>query len=168
MKTLPIIFLGLITFSVTAATLDNQNSLDTLFTTPQTRKLLDQQRQQGKFEHKKPQPSTNMTHKPINIRMQGVVIRKNKKNVVFINNGNTLKSSKIGTAIRVNVNAIKKPLYKVEVQVKQQRIFLKPGQQWHESNKLIRENYQIKPVKIQPLVNHKLTDKTNHISKSIP
>ncbi len=167
MKTLPIIFLSLISFLSIAATLDNQNSLGTLFTTPQTRKRLDQQRRQGKFDYKL-QSSANMMHKPISINMQGVVIRKNKKNVVFINNGNTLKSSKIGTAIRVNVKAIKKPLYKVEVQVKQQKIYLKPGQQWHESNKLIHKNDQIKPVKIQVLIKHKLTLKTNNTIKSIP
>lgn len=129
--------------------LDTQKNLRTLFTSPHVRRQLDLQRQQGKFDNASQASSTIILHKPITVKMQGVVIRKNKKPVVFVNDGNTLKSPKINNEIIVGAKKTNKKIYKVPVRVNQKSIKLKPGQQWNESDKEVKDSYQIKPIKIK-------------------
>jgi len=129
--------------------LDTQKNLRTLFTSPHVRRQLDLQRQQGKFDKAAQTTSTITLRKPITVKMQGVVLRKNKKPVVFVNDGNTLKSSKINNEIIVGAKKTNQKIYKVPVRVNQKSVKLKPGQQWNESDKEVKDNYQIKPIKIK-------------------
>jgi len=83
-----ILFYLMTIFNSSSATslLDRKNSLYTLFTTPSVRKQLDTQRSKGKFNNISQvitSPSTAL--KPVIVKMQGVVIRKNKKPVIFVN-----------------------------------------------------------------------------------
>jgi len=121
--------------------------LRTLFTTTQIRQQLNEQRNQGKFDSTKNSTTNTKLREPIKVNMQGMVIRKNKKTVIFINNENTLKSTIINNEIKVRAGYIKNRSLKIPIRVKQQTIKLKPGQQWNETTHIIEENYRIKHTK---------------------
>jgi len=155
-----ILFYLMTIFNSSSATslLDRKNSLYTLFTTPSVRKQLDTQRSKGKFNNISQvitSPSTAL--KPVIVKMQGVVIRKNKKPVIFVNDSNTLKSSKVNNQLIINTRKLTKSTYKVPVRVNQNTFKLKPGQQWNESDNSVTDQYKISPVK-------NITDKPNTAS----
>jgi hypothetical protein len=135
-------------YSSAAPLLDSQKSLHTLFTTPLTRKQLDKQRSNGKYNiTSQTTNSTSVTSKPVIVKMQGVVIRKNKKPVVFVNDSNTLKSSKVNSKLIVNTRKLTKSTYNVPVRVNQNTFKLKPGQQWNEADNKVVDQYKISPAK---------------------
>ncbi|MCW8933483.1 MAG: hypothetical protein OQK98_02055 [Gammaproteobacteria bacterium] len=154
-------------FSV-ADELDSQASLRTLFTTNQERSQLDQLRQQGKFDKIKNESSSVIFREPAVVKMQGVVIRKDKDPVVFVNNENTLKSPQVNDKVYVNTARVKKQEYQVPARIYGQNIKLKPGQQWNEKNQLVQENYQIKPPKARTSDNDSILDKVDNLTNSIP
>jgi len=158
----------MITGSSLSENLDSQDALHTLFTSSQTRHQLDKLREQGKFDKKQQAPSTSIFHQPITVKMQGVVIRSDKKPVVFINDGNTLKSTRINDEIIVNTKKITNKSYKVLVRVNQQNIKLKPGQQWSESDPQVQDNFQIKPTEAKIGVTDKLFNKVDNLTVKVP
>jgi len=125
---------------------DAQNNLHTLFTTPHVRNQLNMQRMLGKFDIHKQIHSGAKLHKPITVKMQGVVIRKGHETIVFVNDSNTLKSQKVNDELVVKSRAVLKENYKVPVRINNNHIRLKPGQQWSESNKSVKENYKVKSL----------------------
>ncbi len=140
-----ILFFNLILLNhlLSANNANSQKKLGTLFTSPSIRYQLDQKRNKGTLQQPAKQSLSNTVREPIQIKMKGLVIRKNKKPVVFINNENTLKSRKINNDITVKTNKIKKQNYNIPVRVVNKTIKLKPGQQWNESNHKIQDNYQV-------------------------
>jgi len=148
--------------------LDSQTSLRTLFTTNHVRSQLDQLRQQGKFDKIKSESSTVILREPAVVKMQGVVIRKNADPVVFVNDGNTLKSPQVNNKVYVNTSKVKKQEYKVPARIYGQNIKLKPGQQWSERSQLVQENYQIKPPKAETGESDGILDKVDNLTNSGP
>lgn len=137
-------YMLLLFFSSTsvANTSNVQKNLRNLFTSPSDRSQLNILRDQGKLNNQKTIKPT--VHKPIAVNMQGVVIRKNHSPIIFINNHNNLKSNNIDKGIIVKSRAITNKNYIIPLSVNQQIIKLKPGQQWHESDKTINGDYFIK------------------------
>jgi len=124
-----------------------QKNLRALFTSSSERNQLNKLRKQGKFDDK---TLTKLTvRKPITVNMQGVVIRKNHSPIIFINNSNNLKSNYINSGIVVKPRASTNNNYIVPISVNQQIIKLKPGQQWRESDKIIKDSYHIKEKKLR-------------------
>ncbi len=122
---------------------NSQKKLGTLFTSPGVRYQLDQKRNKGILQKPEKQSISQTAREPIKLKMKGLVIRQNKKPVVFINNQNTLKSRKIDNDITVKTHKIKKQNYSIPVRVVNKIIKLKPGQQWDERNHKIQDNYQV-------------------------
>ncbi|RDH82644.1 MAG: hypothetical protein DIZ80_10205 [endosymbiont of Galathealinum brachiosum] len=149
--------------SVTAEPLDAQSSLRTLFTSSQVRDELDSQRDQGKFKLQQ-STSTVIFREPVTVKMQGIVLRENKKPVVFVNDGNTIKSRKVDNEIIVSTKKVSKKAYKVPVRVNQRNVKLKPGQQWNETDRQVEENYRIKPAKEKTSENDETTDKADNLT----
>ena len=145
-----------------ADTVESKSDLRTFFTTTHTRNELDLLRNQGKFNKSTQTSSTAVLRKPITVKLQGVVLRENKKPVVFINEGNTIESGTIDNGISVSTNNVNKQAYKVPVRVNQQRINIKPGQQWNETDRHVQDNYQIKPTKDKTSENDDTTDKEDN------
>jgi len=133
-------------FPLFGASGDTQKNLHTLFTTPHMRSQLNKQRMRGKFEIHKQTDSVAKSHKPIMVKMQGVVIRKGHEAIVFVNDSNTLKSPKVNDELVVKSRAVLKENYKVPVLINNHHIRLKPGQQWSESNQSVKEIYKVKPL----------------------
>lgn len=73
------------------------------------------------------------------IKVSGYVMRSDGKNVVWLNNKNTLDSSKVGSAI-VHQSSIGKNK-KVTVTVGNKKARLKPGETWSESTGKVKNNY---------------------------
>ena len=155
------VFIAVVLFSNTSIVdaANSQDELRTLFTTSSTRHKLDTLREQGKFKNANGQSSAPIFREPLIVKMQGVVIRKGKKPVIFANDNNTLTSQKVTDDIRINPKRLKKKSYKISVSVNQQYIKLKPGQQWDESKRQVQDTYQIKASKNK-------TTETDSISKA--
>ncbi len=137
----------LLVSQVQANEFESQANLKTLFTTPLERKQLDQMRDSGKFS--KQQGADNPgsgVHLPLTVDVRGVVIREVGKPVVWVNEGNTLKSEQID-GVRVRTDYIKSEPVSIPVRVNQKTLKMKPGQQWQESDSKIKEKYQIKEEK---------------------
>lgn len=128
--------------------MDPVEKLRTFFTSQNVRSQLDDQRNAGKFSaNAQSQTSAPIFREPLKVKLQGVVLRENKKPVVFVNDGNTLSSRQVTKDIRVNNKHIKAPSYSVPVRVNQQPVTLKPGQQWNEDDRRVEDNFQTKPTK---------------------
>ena len=126
------------------------DQLQTFLTSPDVRYQLNQQRDSGKYELNSDKNVTNFLTKPIEVKMQGVVLREKHKPVIFVNDSNTLKSSSVNQKINVKAENIKSNSVIVPIKVNTQSIKLKPGQQWNETDRKTRDIYQIKPSKDKP------------------
>lgn len=119
-------------------------NLKTLFTTPKERSALDDMRNAGKFNNDKKNSGSSFSLKlePTKVELRGIMIREKGKPVVWVNNGNTLKSQIIDSEITIKTNAIKKQPVKIPVRVNQRTLIMKPGQQWDEVDNRITDKYQ--------------------------
>jgi len=149
-------------------TLDSQEALRTLFTSSHTRQQLDKLREQGKFDKHQQAPSASIFNNPITIKMQGVVFKGDTKPVVFVNDGNTLKSLNINDEIVISNENISKNAYHVPVRVNQQSLKLKPGQQWSEVDPYVQDSYQIKPPEARISVTDKMIKNVNNLKAKVP
>ena len=75
-----------------------------------------------------------------NVRVDGVVIRSNGENVVWINGENTLNGEPID-GLRVRAHATDDETYSVQVMIDGKRVVIKPGQNWSEGTGTIKDNY---------------------------
>jgi len=135
--------------AVESATIsDSAKRLRTLFTTPLERKKLDELRKAGEFDKAGGQSSgAAIIREPLKVEVKGIVYREAHKPVVFVNKGNTMKSQKIEDGVSVRPAGLKKGRLKVPVRVYQKTLSMKPGQYWTETDKKVRDNYQIKQPK---------------------
>jgi hypothetical protein len=129
-----------------AETTDDARRLMTFFTTSTERNKLDELRKQGKYNKKSGSRTSGVSilREPLKVELKGVMIREKGKPVVWVNNGNTLKSNQIDQQIRVKNKNIKKEQLKVSVKVSEKHLNLKPGQQWSESDNKVSDKYQAK------------------------
>jgi len=126
------------------------DQLQTFLTSPDVRSQLNQQRDSGKYELNSDKNVANFLRKPLEVKMQGVVLREKHKPVIFVNDSNTLKSSSVNQQIKVKAENIKSNSVIIPIKVNTQPIKLKPGQQWNETDRKTLDNYQIKPSKDKP------------------
>ena len=136
---------------VSASEYDRVTQLKRLFTTEYERDQLNRLRDSGKYIKKSANASktSNISiREPVKVKMQGIVKRKNRKPVIFVNDSNTLRSSSINNEFTVSESRIK--ANKVPVRINQQSLKLKPGQQWNESSRKTQDNYQIKEANQKP------------------
>jgi len=75
-----------------------------------------------------------------NIRVNGVMMRSDGDNVVWINGENTLDGAPIN-GVSVNPNTTDIDTYKVQVNIDGKRVNIKPGQNWSEGTGTIKDNY---------------------------
>ncbi|MCW9012525.1 MAG: hypothetical protein OQL06_01985 [Gammaproteobacteria bacterium] len=135
---------------VSAGETDQITQLRTLFTTPLERKKLDELRNAGQFDNKQNQQTgAPVIRAPLKVEVKGVVFRDKQKPVVWVNEGNTLKSQTIEDGIRVRTSGVNKNRLKVPVKVFQKNLSMKPGQQWTEADRIIQDKYQIKRPEIE-------------------
>lgn len=110
----------------------NVADLNKLFTDKQQRARIDASRF-GKGIDSKVQKQTSK------IKVSGYVTRSNGKSVVWINNTNTLDSSRVGN-VKVHQSSIGRNK-KVTVSVDNKITRLRPGETWSESTGKIKDNY---------------------------
>ena len=150
MKRLPILILAsyALVMPVSADNYASSSKLQTLFTTPEERRQLDQMRDAGDFKHgDKPVAAAAdkpVFREPLKVEMRGVVIREDEKPVVFVNKGNTLESTTIEEGIRVKPDRIKSAEDRVPVTIYNRRYRMKPGEVWTETDNTVKDGYQIK------------------------
>ncbi len=121
------ILLALLCASVAQAEYDTAN-LKTLFTDKNQRAKIDAMRA-GTYSDKTTQQVTR-------VKVQGFVTRSDGKSVVWVNNKNTIESSKAGK-IKVHPASVGRN-NKVGVTLDGQHIHLKPGETWHkETGKVV-------------------------------
>ena len=130
------------------AEISSLDNLHTFCTTKQVRDQLDVLRASGKYSNGS--SSASILREPAKVKMQGVVIRKGKTPVVFVNDENTLKTHHLSNDVTVRDHKIKQQDYKIPVRINQQGVTLKPGQQWDESSRKVEDTYRIKQTKDKP------------------
>jgi len=123
------------------------NQLSTFFTSPPTRSQLNSMRASGKYDDENTNSRVSISREPVTVTMQGIVIRKNKTPVVFVNNENTLKTHHLSNDVTVRDHVIKKQNYKIPIRVNQQGVTLKPGQQWDQINRKVEDTFRTKSDK---------------------
>lgn len=107
------------------------SDLQQLFTDKKQRSQLDAARSGKVTATELPQTSQ--------VKMSGYMIRSNGKSVVWLNNTNTLQSSKLGD-VRVQESSVGKNK-KVTLTVGGNHKRLKPGEVWHKDSGKVIENY---------------------------
>lgn len=136
--------------SVFAQEFDAASQLKSLFTTPLERHKLDAFRDSGKFNKSQQHPISQIPRTPLKIDVRGIVIREAGQPVVWINDGNTLKSEKIDDSVRVRSEYIRKEPVIIPVRVADKTLKMKPGQHWDEQSDKIQDKYLIKEEKSKP------------------
>jgi len=132
---------------------DQLSKLKIFFTTPIERRQLDEFRNAGKFENKQADSSGSIIRlQPLKVEVKGVVFREKGKPVVWVNEGNTLKSKKIDEDIRVRTKYVKQKNLKVPLKVDDKSLRMRPGQVWLETEGKIKDKYQMKQVKTETKV----------------
>ncbi|MCW8955428.1 MAG: hypothetical protein OQL09_00970 [Gammaproteobacteria bacterium] len=124
------------------------SNLKTLFTTPSERQKLNEMRNSG-FYAKKDNSNNKISifKEPLQVKVDGVLLRGNSAPVVWVNGKSTLKTNRIDEEIRVRKNRISEDNIKVPVKVMNKTLVMKPGQVWTESRPEVVEDYQTKAVK---------------------
>lgn len=75
-----------------------------------------------------------------NVRVNGVMMRSDGENVVWVNGVSTLDGEPV-KGIKVNPDSADSETYNVQVQIDGKRVSLKPGQNWSEGTGTIKDNY---------------------------
>ena len=146
MKNIPYLLM-LLPLLVWADNYDSQANLQFLFTTPAERMELDQLRNSGvykKIQSRSKIKDAPVSREPLKVVMRGIVYKDGDKPVVWVNEGNTVKSSRIDEVINVNTSKISEGSTKVPVKIFNRTYKMKPGEVWTESDYQVKDMYQIK------------------------
>lgn len=118
-----------------ASAADGVKDLNRLFTDPESRTRMDAARKGDPvFENIEAEQTTNK------IRVDGVVIRENGDNVVWVNGESSLNSSNAGGA-HVRTRQVDRRDYRVPVRVDDKTVRLKPGQVWTGESGKVKDDY---------------------------
>jgi hypothetical protein len=128
------ILLALLMISEHAISEDEVEELGRLFVDVEQREKLEAVRR-GTYEKEVEQES-----RVSNVRINGVMMRSDGENVVWINGENTLDGEPV-KGVKVNPDATDSDTYNVQVQIDGKRVKLKPGQNWSEGTGTIKDNY---------------------------
>ena len=124
----------LILFSRPAFSADEIEGLGRLFIEPEQREKLESVRR-GTYNAEVEQES-----RVSNVRVNGIMIRSDGENVVWINGENTLDGAPI-KGVSVNPDKADSETYKVRVNIDGKYVTIKPGQNWSEGTGTIKDNY---------------------------
>lgn len=75
-----------------------------------------------------------------NVRVDGIMVRSDGKNVVWVNGGSTLDGEPI-EGVKVNADAASRDAYDIQVRIDGKNVKLKPGQNWSEGTGTVKDNY---------------------------
>jgi hypothetical protein len=132
---LPILAVCLTTTPHLAGADNGSEALKRLFTDQESRARIDAARKGD------PVIANSERDKSLNkIRIDGVVIRENGENVVWVNGENSLKSNKTGSA-HVNTRQIDSQNYRVLIRTDDKTLRLKPGQVWSGESGKVTDDY---------------------------
>jgi hypothetical protein len=129
-----VILLALLLISEYAISEDEIEELGRLFVDVEQREKLEAVRR-GTYEKEVEQES-----RVSNVRINGVMMRSDGENVVWINGENTLGGEPV-KGVKVIPDATDSETYNVQVQIDGKRVKLKPGQNWSEGTGTIKDNY---------------------------
>ncbi len=129
-----VILLPLLLISEHAISEDGVEGLGRLFVDVEQREKLEAVRR-GTYEKEVEQES-----RVSNVRVNGVMMRSDGENVVWINGANTLDGEPV-KGVRVNPESADSGTYNVQVSIDGKRVNLKPGQNWSEGTGTIKDNY---------------------------
>ena len=130
----PVILLALLLISEHAISEDEVEELGRLFVDVEQREKLEAVRR-GTYEKEVEQES-----RVSNVRINGVMMRSDGENVVWINGESTLEGEPV-KGVKVNPDDADSETYDVQVQIDGKRVKLKPGQNWSEGTGTIKDNY---------------------------
>ena len=130
----PVILLALLLISEHAISEDEVEELGRLFVDVEQREKLEAVRR-GTYEREVEQES-----RVSNVRINGVMMRSDGENVVWINGENTLDGEPV-KGVKVNPDSADSETYNVQLQIDGKSIKLKPGQNWSEGTGTIKDNY---------------------------
>lgn len=129
-----LILLALLMISEHAISEDEVEELGRLFVDVEQREKLEAVRR-GTYEKEVEQES-----RVSNVRINGVMMRSDGENVVWINGESTLEGEPV-KGVKVNPDDADSETYNVQVQIDGKRVKLKPGQNWSEGTGTIKDNY---------------------------
>jgi len=130
----PVIFAALMLVSKHAISEDGIEGLGRLFIDVEQREKLEAVRR-GTYTSEVEQES-----RVSNVRVNGVMMRSDGENVIWLNGESTLDGEPI-KGVKVNPEAADRETYKVHVNIDGKRVSLKPGQNWSEGTGTIKDNY---------------------------
>jgi hypothetical protein len=113
---------------------DGVENLGTLFTDSGQREKLEAVRRGTYMEE------AEKNSRVSNVRIDGVMMRSDGHNVVWVNGTSTMDNSSI-EGIRINADAADKDSQKIPVTVDGKRVYVKPGQIWSEGTGRVTDNY---------------------------
>ena len=120
----------------------SSKDLKKMFTTAYERQQLDNRRKTGVLD----MDGTNVVSKVLNnassVELRGIVYRKGKQPVVWVNESNTLKTQNIDSNIRVYGVDHRKSEDKVRLKVNDKLVKLKPGQVWSDFDDKAVDKYR--------------------------
>lgn len=122
----------------------SSKGLKKLFTTAYERQELDKRRKSGVFDEDSSNIVTEVLNNASSVELRGIVYRKGKQPVVWVNDSNTLKTQSIDSNIRVYGMEHRKSEAKVRLKVNDKMVKLKPGQVWSDFDNKAMEKYRTK------------------------
>lgn len=122
----------------------SSKGLKKLFTTAYERQELDKRRKSGVFDEDSSNIVTEVLNNASSVELRGIVYRKGKQPVVWVNDSNTLKTQSIDSNIRVYGMEHRKSEAKVRLKVNDKMVKLKPGQVWSDFDNKATEKYRTK------------------------
>jgi len=128
------ILLALLFISTHAVSEDGVEGLGRLFVDVEQREKLEAVRR-GTYDKEVERES-----RVSNVRVNGVMMRSDGENVVWINGESTLDGEPV-KGVKVNPESADSETYNVQVQIDGKRVSLKPGQNWSEGTGTIKDNY---------------------------
>ena len=120
--------------TVAVAESTGAEQLDRLFTDSRQREKLDAVRR-GTYKE-----DTEKNTAVSNVRVDGLMMRSNGKNVIWVNGQSTLDNRTV-SGVKTYPQSANASTYKVPVKVEDKRINIKPGQTWSESTGKVKDNY---------------------------
>ena len=127
-------FTALLVLPDTALSKDEVKGLGRLFIDAEQREKLEAVRR-GTYK-----AESEEDNRVSNVRVNGVMMRSDGENVIWINGTNTLDGVPI-EGIRVNPGSADSENFSVPVRVEGRLVHIKPGQNWSEGTGTVKDNY---------------------------
>lgn len=139
----PLLPIGLATWMLLIASAATAaDPLQRLFTTPPERAALDRLRAEGVDETNSIHQAEEKTAPAKRLKVNGYVLRRDGKNVVWVNNHSTLKEDPSLADVTVDSGRIDKQ--RVPVHLPEGKVYLKPGQVYARGVGTVTESYLVK------------------------